>query len=197
MVDKVVVHRMTKKRWKTPLILLIVLLILLACAYWAIEPIERLVYPMKYEASVTALAEEFNFTPSFIFAVIYTESKFDPNATSSAGAKGLMQITDDTYQWACKRTGEEASTPEELYDPDTNIRVGCSVLALLYEQFTETETVLAAYNAGQGRVREWLKNPDYSKDGKTLYHIPYEETGNYVHRVINTQKKYQTLYNIP
>ncbi len=185
------------RRIKVPLILLSILLILFTATYFAIEPIERIIYPIEYQKQVQILSDEFDFSPSLIYAIIHTESKFDQHATSSAGAKGLMQITDDTYRWACKRAGEEASTPDELYDPDTNLRVGCYVLSLLYEQFAETETVLAAYNAGQGRVREWLSNPAYSKDGKTLYNIPYEETENYVRRVINTQKKYQTLYNIP
>ena len=179
--------------WKKLVIIPLILLLLLL----ATKPIGRLLYPMKYSDSVMTMSEECGFSPSFIYAVIHTESKFDANALSSAGAKGLMQITDSTYQWACKRAGDEPSTTDELYDPATNIRIGCYVLALLYEQFPETETVLAAYNAGQGRVHEWLQDPAHSNDGRTLYNIPYEETENYVHRVIKTQKIYQTLYNIP
>lgn len=189
---------MTQKRrcFKVPLILFMILLVLLVAAYFAIEPIERLIYPIKYSETVEEMAQQCSLPPSLIYAVIHTESKFDPSATSAAGAKGLMQITDDTHRWACKRGGVDASTSEKLYESDVNIRVGCYVLSLLYEQFPETETVLAAYNAGQGRVSKWLKDPAYSKDGRTLYNIPYEETENYVRRVINTQEKYQKLYNI-
>lgn len=187
---------MTAKRRKAPLILLAILLVLLILGYCAIEPIQRAIYPIKYSDTVEEMAEQCNLPPSLIYAVIHTESKFDPSAISSAGAKGLMQITDDTHRWACKRGGVDASTSEKLYDPDTNIRVGCYVLSLLYQQFPETETVLAAYNAGQGRVHEWLSDPSYSQDSETLTHIPYEETENYVRRVINTQKKYQAIYNI-
>lgn len=184
-------------RRKVLLILLSVLLILVTAAYFAVEPIERNFYPIQYRDAVEEYAASCNLPPSLVYAVIHTESRFQPDAISSAEAKGLMQITDDTYRWACRRAGEQASTPDDLYEPDTNIRVGCYVLFLLYEQFSETETVLAAYNAGQGRVRGWLSDPAYSKDGKTLYNIPYEETANYVSRVLKTQQRYQQLYNIP
>lgn len=185
-----------RKHAKSILIILFALF-MVAAVFCSIKPVMKLIYPIKFSDPVEEMAQQCSLPPSLIYAVIHTESKFDPTATSAAGAKGLMQITDDTHRWACKRGGVDASTSKKLYESDTNIRVGCYVLALLYEQFYETETVLAAYNAGQGRVREWLKDPAYSKDGRTLYNIPYEETENYVHRVINTQKKYQTLYNIP
>ena len=57
--------------------------------------------------------------------------------------------------------------------------------------------MLAAYNAGQGRVHSWLSDPAYSDDGVTLHTIPYEETADYVRRVLRTQKRYQQIYNIP
>ena len=190
-------NQQRKRRFpKWLMIFALVLAIILTAGILANETIEKLIYPMEFVADVELNAEHYDFPPSLIYAIIHTESKFNPEAISTADAKGLMQITDDTYRWACKRAGEESTTPDDLYNPASNIRIGCYVLSLLYEQFTETETVLAAYNAGQGRVREWLSDPAYSKDGKTLYNIPYEETENYVRRVINTQAKYQKLYNI-
>ena len=95
------------------------------------------------------------------------------------------------------RAQQEEIDPENLFIPQTNIRYGCYILTLLSQQFADTETVLAAYNAGQGKVSQWLKDPAYSEDGTILTHIPYEETEDYVRRVINTQHKYQKIYNIP
>ena len=186
-----------KRRFpKWLMILTLVLVILLTAGVFANETIEKLIYPMEFVADVELTAEHYDFPPSLIYAVIHTESKFNPEAISTADAKGLMQLTDDTYQWARRRTGEGKGDPKELFQPATNIHYGVTVLSLLREQFDDTKTILAAYNAGQGRVREWLSDPAYSKDGKTLYNIPYEETENYVRRVINTQAKYQKLYNI-
>ena len=174
--------------------------VVLACALLAVllfKPIQRQIYPKRYETIVSNAAEEYDLPPSLIYAIIYTESKFDRYAVSSADAYGLMQITEDTYQWVCQRTGQDFYEVESLYDPYTNVSCGVALISLLYERFENTETMLAAYNAGQGKVSEWLQNPSYSNDGVTLTHIPYEETEDYVRRVINTQAKYQQLYNIP
>lgn len=155
------------------------------------------VYPIQYDKNVTAASEEFDVDPSIIYAVIHTESSFKPQATSSAGAKGLMQITDKTLEWALGRAGEqEKYASEDLYNPSVNIHYGVYVLTLLREQFENTETMLAAYNAGIGRVREWLKDPAHSADGVHLDAIPYHETAEYVKRVLDAQKIYQQLYNI-
>lgn len=181
-----------KRRFFRIFVFLLILVLLVP----ALSYIIKWWYPLKYEDAVTKTAEEFGLEPSLVYAVIHTESKFDPNAVSTANAKGLMQITDDTYRWAQKRAGEEESTPDDLFDPKFNIRCGTYILVLLSEQFENTETVLAAYNAGQGRVQEWLENPDYSDDGVTLKQIPYEETAEYIRRVLNTQKRYQQIYSI-
>ncbi len=156
------------------------------------------VYPLNYQAQVMAASEEHTIPPSLIYAVIDTESGFDPQALSKADAKGLMQLTDDTFRWAMNRAGEKDKyTVNALFDPAVNIHYGTYVLALLGEQFENTETVLAAYNAGQGIVSQWLRDPRYSDDGKTLRTIPYPETAGYVKRVLDTQKRYQELYSIP
>lgn len=187
------------KRKRRPLrfvVALIILALLLPTLQFTIDYVAKWWYPLKYEDTITAVAKEFDLDPSLVYAVIHTESKFDPNALSSANAKGLMQITDATYRWAQKRAGEKESTPDDLFDPKFNIRCGAYILVLLSEQFENTETVLAAYNAGQGRVREWLDNPDYSSDGVTLSHIPYQETAEYIRRVLKTQQRYQQIYKI-
>lgn len=152
-------------------------------------------YPLKYRALVEEAAAEYGIPPSLVYAVIHTESEFDPGAQSAAEAKGLMQLTDDTYRWALQRAGKEDTfDPNALYDPAVNIRYGVYVLSLLGEQFANTETVLAAYNAGQGHVREWLNDPAYSTDRESLSSIPFPETETYVQRVLAARKQYQVLY---
>ena len=109
-----------------------------------------------------------------------------------------MQITDDTYRWALQRAKvEDTYDSNALLDPDTNILIGTYILHLLREDFTQIETVLAAYNAGQGKVHQWLSDPACSADGVTLQHIPYTETADYIDRVLSAQERYQTIYNIP
>ena len=157
----------------------------------------RAAYPVKYSEYVQTYADTYGFTPSLIYAVIRTESEFDPEVVSRADAKGLMQMRDETFEWVQMRAGEkDLLPPEKLFDPETNIHYGVCYMRLLMEQFSDTDTMLAAYNAGPTRASEWLQNADYSKDGKTLYHIPYEETLHYVERVRKAQEMYRTLYKI-
>ncbi len=158
----------------------------------------RAVYPLNFSDEVMAASEQFDVEPSLIYAIIHTESNFQSQATSSAGAKGLMQLTDTTLEWALSRAGEKGKyTAEDLYDPQVNIHYGVYVLTLIRELYDNTDTVLAAYNAGIGNVGGWLKDTTYSKDGVHLDYIPYTETTQYVKRVNNARKLYQELYNIP
>ena len=155
-------------------------------------------YPTDYAEYVLAAAEDFDLPPSLLYAVIHTESHFQADAVSHADAKGLMQLTDDTFLWALERAGDKGKyTTQELFEPSVNIHYGAYVLSLFREQFEETATALAAYNAGQGRVAEWLKDPTYSADGRRLAHIPYKETREYVQKVQTAQTRYQQLYDIP
>ena len=108
-----------------------------------------------------------------------------------------MQLTADTLDWAVSKSpGAEPVGGEDLCRPEVNIRYGVYVLKLLGEQFKEPDTVLAAYNAGMGNVRRWLKDPAYSQDGETLTAIPFEETRNYVQRVRDAQAMYRELYDM-
>ena len=157
----------------------------------------RAAYPLAYSDYVEKYAKVYEFEPSLIYALIRTESEFDPDAISSAHAMGLMQLTADTFQWAQSRSPETESLPaEELFDPETNIRHGVVVLSLLREQFPEPATLLAAYNAGIGNVRKWLADPACSDDGSTLKAIPFPETAAYVEKIPAAQEMYRELYRL-
>lgn len=156
---------------------------------------QRTAYPLGYTDLIMQYSDDYGITPSLVCAVICVESHFQPDAASHAQAIGLMQLTEDTFHWAQTRAGiKEKQGAEALTDPETNIRFGVYTLKLLYEQFDDTKTVLAAYNAGQGNVRRWLADKQYSADGVHLDRIPYAETENYVKRVEKAQTIYRKLY---
>ena len=189
-----------KRAIKAIVIILVVLVVLFAAglvAYrYAYNAYLKLAYPLKYEEIVEKYATEYEVSPSLIYAVINVESRFREDAVSKADAKGLMQLTDETYRWIQTKLPGEPLSIEFVFDPEVNIRCGTKLLAVLQTMFSEPETIVAAYNAGSGKVKTWLRDPAYSTDGKALIHIPYEETANYVNRVMKTQKQYQTLYGI-
>ncbi|MBE6613471.1 MAG: lytic transglycosylase domain-containing protein [Ruminococcaceae bacterium] len=150
-------------------------------------------YPMAFTELVEQNAVEFGVPRELVFGVILTESGFDPNAVSRSGAKGLMQLIDETNEWAALMMGEKAEN-ERIFEPELNIRRGTWLLARLYREFGSWREALAAYNAGIGRVRGWLDDPAYTTDGKTLSHIPIGETRAYVDKVMKAAEKYKEIY---
>ena len=150
-------------------------------------------YPMEYVELVRTNALSREIPPAWVAAVILAESSYDPQAISSVGARGLMQIMPETAEWISKKFDEPCDL-ERLFDPETNIRYGCWYLGYLFGRFGDMRAATAAYHAGQGSVDKWLQNPEYSSDGKTLKVIPFESTATYVERVMKYYEKYQKLY---
>lgn len=148
-------------------------------------------YPLGYSQIVEKYSEIYSVEPEIIYATIWCESRFDPKAVSPKGACGLMQIMPETFEWLGQKLSEDTSQVD-IFDPDVNIKYGTFLLSLLYDQFKNPDTAHAAYNAGIGRVRQWLENSEYYKDGK-LYNIPYPETRNYVKKIITTTAKYRNI----
>ena len=178
--------------------LLIPFILLAAFLVWRFflaDKLERQLYPLHYTETVELTADEFGLPLEMVYAVILTESSFDADAVSYVGAKGLMQLTDDTNEWVAWRLGEEVE-PDRIFEPEINIRRGCYLLAYLYERYGGWNEALAAYNAGIGRVNSWLSDSLYSPDGKTLYvdKIPIDETQNYIKKVLSSAEKYKKLY---
>lgn len=175
----------------------ITILVLLICAILLLtflpQSILRIVYPRKYEDLIFRYAKQYSVPEEIVFAVIKTESNFDPDAVSSAGAVGLMQIMPSTFLWLTEMKGESLS-PSMLTDPETNIRYGVFFLHYLYEYYGDYQTAFAAYNAGMGNVSNWLVSEQYSENGK-LVRIPFAETSNYVRLVSERTRLYKKLYD--
>lgn len=175
---------------------LVVLFVVIAVFFSFLQISYNVSHCLMYREYIMEASKEYNIAPSLIMAMINTESKFDKNATSGKGAMGLMQMTASTAVWVAKSMGMADFETDDLYDPETNIKMGSWYINSLREKFDTTEVVLAAYNAGQGNVKEWLNNPDSSKDGHNLRNIPYDETSNYVKKVLYEEKMYQVIYKI-
>lgn len=150
-------------------------------------------YPRHYQAIVEQNSASYGIPCELIYAVIRSESNFDPNAESPAGAKGLMQLMPQTYEWIAWRLREDA-TEEAIWNPGQNIRYGCYLLSYYYRKYGNWESTLAAYNAGDGNVDRWLADPAYSEDG-CLTDIPFAETRDYVKKVEAAREVYRELYH--
>lgn len=167
--------------------------------YFAIGRFYDARYPLEYSELIESCAKENDLPPSFVYAVVHTESRFDPEAVSQVDARGLMQITRDTFDWIQHKMGleEPLDYDEYAFDPAVNVRYGTFLLRILYEEFGSYDVALCAYHAGRGNVLEWLEDPEFSQDGESVSHIPFSDTRWYVERVNETRKIYQDLYDLP
>ena len=132
-------------------------------------------------------ADFYGLDTALVCAVIKAESGFDGNAVSGKGACGLMQLLPSTFDYVSEKYSLDSG---DIFDKDKNVEAGCAYLNYLFGIFSGANEALAAYNAGEGMVREWLKNENISPDGRHLDSIPYPETANYVKKV----RKYYNFY---
>lgn len=155
---------------------------------------EQGTFEIKYKNSIDKYCKDYNVDKYLVYAMIKQESNFNNEAVSSAKARGLMQITEDTFNWLKPMLEDNSTTFDDLFDPDTNIRYGVFFLSILQKNFSEQNTVVAAYNAGMNITKEWLQDSNYSNDGSILHTIPYKETANYVIVVDSNYKRYLNIY---
>ena len=145
----------------------------------------RLRYPLEYGHIVAGHAKNYDLDPALLAAVIYRESKFDADAVSDSGAVGLMQLLPETAKGIAQYTGGAKFRVDDLYDPELNVRYGSFYLRRLLRKYGDVELALAAYNAGQANVDEWI-----GKGGE----IAFAETREYVDDVLELREIYREAY---
>lgn len=145
----------------------------------------EILYPLDYKDSIKKYSEEFGLNPNLVAAVIYTESRFNADSSSGAGAQGLMQIMPATGRGIAERLGEKPMG--NLLDPDTNIRYGTKYLREQLDQYNnDLDEVLASYNAGGGRANAWR-----------MYGEPLPtETVYYIQKVKTVMDMYDKIYGV-
>ena len=145
----------------------------------------KLRYPLAYEHVVVGHARNYELDPALVAAVIYRESKFDAAARSRSGAIGLMQLLPETAKGIAVHTGGHGFVVDDLYDPEINVRYGSFYLRRLLRKYEDERLALAAYNAGQRNVDEWIANGEG---------IAFSETRQYVGEVLELRRVYARAY---
>lgn len=148
-------------------------------------------YPRPYRGHVLQSAERFGVEPNLIWSVMKQESAFDADVNSWVGAIGLMQLMPATGKEEAKLLGMEKV---DLWQPETNILLGASHLGRLQKRFRRLEWAIAAYNAGGGAVGRWIKEGEERPFDEWMEDIPYNETRNYVRKVMGNLFVYRMLY---
>jgi soluble lytic murein transglycosylase len=144
------------------------------------------VYPIRY--AFTMMNEQCDM--SLCLAMIWQESLFQPQAVSSANAKGLMQIIPATAKQIARELGVSSYA---VHDASTSIKFGWYYFSNMLKEFNSIPLSLAGYNAGPHRVKRWITNNSDSEIDEFIELIPYNETRNYVKSVLARQVIYKTL----
>jgi soluble lytic murein transglycosylase len=154
------------------------------------QAVQEVTLPLRHEDIIRQQAEDKKLDASLIAAVIYAESRFR-DATSHAGARGLMQITPSTAAEIARRSGGTQFEQADLAEPQINISYGSWYLRWLLHRYGDNEMLaVAAYNAGTGNVDQWIvKDPGFEAG-----EIPFPETRHYVDKVLTAREEYRRTY---
>lgn len=162
-------------------------LLLLPFLLKAPETIQKLTHPLEYEDTIREASAQYGLEPAFVAGVVYTESRFDPEAVSSQNAYGLMQLLPQTADFIGSRAGIEG----DYRNPQVNLMMGSWYLGYLEGRYAGHERLmLAAYNSGEGQVDAWVAEEGFDIERD----IPFEETRNYVESVLEARDVYTELY---
>jgi soluble lytic murein transglycosylase len=160
-------------------------------AFW------QMLYPFGWRSAVTEAAAREGLDAFLVAAVVREESNYYPRALSRAGARGLMQLMPATAELVARAGGIALAGSDPLEDPALNIQLGTRFLATMLEEFQDPRLALAAYNAGPGRVRQWLRTKKTADLEAFVEQIPFDETRRYVKRVMLSWEEYRRIYAAP
>lgn len=154
----------------------------------------RLYFPVLERETLISSSKENGLDPALVAAVIRQESNFNPQATSPAGARGLMQLMPPVGQALAAQKGIGPWDPDILYQPAVSIKLGTTHLSGLVRKYPEVVKALAAYNAGESRVEKWSTKTGANDPEVFTERIPFVETRDYVRTILRNRAYYQALY---
>lgn len=148
-------------------------------------------FPMAHRDQLVREAQRRDLHSSWVFAITRQESAFMADARSHAGAMGLMQLMPGTAKETARKFSIPLASPQQALNPDINIQLGAAYLSQVYGQFNGNRVLAsAAYNAGPGRVRQWLRGANHLSYDVWVENIPFDETRQYVQNVLS----YSVIY---
>jgi soluble lytic murein transglycosylase len=155
----------------------------------------RLLYPAPFATAVVREAKAYGFSPHLFLALLRQESLFDPNVTSSAGARGIAQVMPETGRGIASQLGVTDYNPDQLYRPSVGLRYGAFYLAEQLAAFNgSAHAALAAYNGGPGNAERWAGGNSVADADAFIEVIDFGETRNYVRLVYTYYGIYRQLY---
>ncbi len=157
--------------------------------YW------KILFPQPYWADLLANSQKNGLDPYLVASLIRQESEFNAGVISHANAYGLMQLLPSVGKSMAKKEGVKGFSTSQLLNPIVNLELGTKNLRLVLDRFgSQQEYALAAYNAGDVPVRQWMAAGSYQDIAEFVESIPYSETRDYVQAILRNREIYRTLY---
>ncbi len=154
-------------------------------------------YPRAFADAVESYGKASGNPDLFAYAIMRKESNYYPFALSSSDARGLLQLIPSTGEQVARKLGV-AGYPDQLFDPDTNIRLGTAYLGGLYRRFQNQEALAAgAYNAGEHAMMRWCDQWGSRPLDEFVELITYDQAREYIKRVLGIYARYRHLYGQP
>lgn len=158
-----------------------------------IEPSIRAAYPLPHEEFGLEASAKFNISMSLLYAIMRVESGFSNDALSPRGARGLMQIMPHVATHLASKMEFGDFEHDHLFQVKTSIELGGRLLRDLLTEFKKPYLAIAAYNAGEHHVRQWLKDFGELPEELFIERMPFKETREYVKKVLPSMSLYDAL----
>lgn len=158
------------------------------------EKLYKFWYPLAFWDDVEKISKKYEIDPLVVLSVMREESRFDPNARSVAGARGLLQIMPQTAYRLDGSLKLGIHKESQIHDIKNNIHLGAYYLKSLFSEFKSLPLTLAAYNAGEVVVKKWEQQAYRRAADEFIEDIPYAETRNYVKKVITSYYQYRRAF---
>ena len=158
------------------------------------------IYPDYYFSIIKDLSEQNSIDPYLVLALIKAESAFEIDIVSPVGAVGLMQLMPSTAAWMIETGMNQVVNFADwndsfLINPEINLELGATYFRYLLDYFNQKICpAIVAYNAGPGRLDEWIKGENQTQPDSFIENIPIPETKNYIKKVINFYFLYSMIY---
>ena len=160
-------------------------------SYW------EALFPRPYWTDLRRFASANGLDPYLVASLIRQESEFNPNAVSNKNALGLMQLLPRVGKGVAKQQKLKHFSPPQLFTPAINLQLGTRYFREMVDQFGGFEYALAAYNAGDDRVKDWQSGGKYRDVQEFVESIPFTETREYVQAIMRNANVYRQLYGTP
>jgi len=155
----------------------------------------EIIFPKPYIEKAIQESSQYQLSPYLVLGLMRQESAFNKRVVSSARAIGLMQLLPTTATRVARSMGTKLPDQSDLKKPEVNIQLGVKYLSGLLNDFQDNIVyALASYNAGPGKVKQWMEIRSHLKPLEFMENIPYKETRNYVKKVLRNYVIYKTLY---